>query len=955
MKNLLLFLLCFITLNGFAQQVVTYNFAPHQQIEFEDGFSEIVIENCHFISEEGLPNLPVFGASILLEPGHEITSVNIKNVKFYPSVENINIRPASANFPISKGAPANYKAVPNPQIYNMTQYPENIVVGENTSFLRGHAIGSFLVYPVIFNPVQKKALLIKSITLEVHSEVTPKATETLRFLRNDTQTAERIKLTTTNREEAIVNNYNSLYKRSDNPNYDILIVTKQAFTSALSIYIAHKNLWGFKVLVKTVEDIYTSFTGVDNAEKVRNCVIDAYENEGISYLMFFGDSHPTNSSQHNSIPYRKLYCKAGSETDNLPSDMYFACLDGTWYNSNSGLWGEFGYEDLNHEISVGRLCADNVNEISTFVAKLIKYQETPVVDDIKKALMVGEKLNDNPLTWGGDCKDEIAAGGTYNGYFTAGIPSDYTVNKLYEKTQGNWSTTTLRNYFNSTGAHIVNHLGHSNVDYNMKLSNWDITNSNFTNTGVQRTLSIVYSQGCLNGAFDNIDSWGWDTGDDCINEKFHKINGGVVANIGNSRYGWYNPGGTNGSSQRFDRFFFDGIFGKNIFNIGDANSYSKDILAYLVQNNSYLRWCCYELNLMGDPSMDIWTDVPTEFDPQYISVTKLSDMELFITTGVPYARVAIIQDNELISRGWCDSNGNTNLYFDTPCNLSSALLSISGHNKFRYEHQGILFIDAQPVRDLTAHVNETVIVLEWKEPDYTDGNAPDSYTIYRDGTKIKTLPPDCLTYQDEDQLSWNTNYDYCIRAFYSIHASNPVCLTAKTDPFCDIVGKIKSSVNGKSVAISWNEPEGFLPNKYIIYRDGVFLKETQKTKLFIIDIVPEDDTVYEYCVVAQYDDCDPDPVCINVIVGSPVGILETETDLLHIFPNPTTGELRITNYELRITDIEIFDANGKMQKSRKAGKQNGEMVIDISNLQAGIYFVKITTEQGEITKKVIKQ
>ncbi|MDR0207349.1 MAG: T9SS type A sorting domain-containing protein [Bacteroidales bacterium] len=31
------------------------------------------------------------------------------------------------------------------------------------------------------------------------------------------------------------------------------------------------------------------------------------------------------------------------------------------------------------------------------------------------------------------------------------------------------------------------------------------------------------------------------------------------------------------------------------------------------------------------------------------------------------------------------------------------------------------------------------------------------------------------------------------------------------------------------------------------------------------------------------------------------------------------------------------------------------MVINISNLPNGIYFVMITTEQGRVTKKVIKQ
>ena len=39
---------------------------------------------------------------------------------------------------------------------------------------------------------------------------------------------------------------------------------------------------------------------------------------------------------------------------------------------------------------------------------------------------------------------------------------------------------------------------------------------------------------------------------------------------------------------------------------------------------------------------------------------------------------------------------------------------------------------------------------------------------------------------------------------------------------------------------------------------------------------------------------------------------EKEPNIL-LYPNPTTGELRITNYELRIDNIEIFDIYGSNQ------------------------------------------
>ena len=89
---------------------------------------------------------------------------------------------------------------------------------------------------------------------------------------------------------------------------------------------------------------------------------------------------------------------------------------------------------------------------------------------------------------------------------------------------------------------------------------------------------------------------------------------------------------------------------------------------------------------------------------------------------------------------------------------------------------------------------------------------------------------------------------------------------------------------------------------------------------------------------------------------SDVGIDTMDHGEFNIYPNPTTGELRITNYELRIKDVEVFDVYGRKQKaeSRKQ-KAEEETVLDIAHLPAGIYFVKIITEQGDIVKKIVKQ
>ena len=84
---------------------------------------------------------------------------------------------------------------------------------------------------------------------------------------------------------------------------------------------------------------------------------------------------------------------------------------------------------------------------------------------------------------------------------------------------------------------------------------------------------------------------------------------------------------------------------------------------------------------------------------------------------------------------------------------------------------------------------------------------------------------------------------------------------------------------------------------------------------------------------------------------------------IFVYPNPTTGQLRIESREVKIENIEVFDATGKRQntegKKQKSslslGNEWSEFVLDISHLPSGIYFLRIKTGDREITHKVVKE
>jgi len=82
----------------------------------------------------------------------------------------------------------------------------------------------------------------------------------------------------------------------------------------------------------------------------------------------------------------------------------------------------------------------------------------------------------------------------------------------------------------------------------------------------------------------------------------------------------------------------------------------------------------------------------------------------------------------------------------------------------------------------------------------------------------------------------------------------------------------------------------------------------------------------------------------------------TASDGIQIYPNPVKDELRIKNGEWRIENVEILDLSGRAVETRLiASLHKDNATINVSSLPQGIYFVKITTDKGMVTRKFIKE
>ncbi len=593
----------------------------------DEVYHEVTLDDCMMSSEVGCPLVPIKPVDVLLPQKGIIESIDVEGGFGVPYGTGYNLQ--LANKPGIPGVEyePDYTIHFDPSITYPTENFEEIGI----NYFRGYSILTLVLNPVKYID-ETGALSFYSdwtvtITLSMTGSVSPMFTG---YYRDQFEFDEDLIM-----YDGVLSTYTSVPDIEPSGfvesgfNYEYVIITSESLKNIQGDYNFQalkdfKESRGVSTRIVTVQDIYENYDGRDHPEDIREFIKDARNIWKTEFILLGGDS--------TVVPVRDLYVDLNDEgipNPNycyIPSDLYYACLDGSYNSDNDSKWGEptDGLDipdnpldddvDLVADIFVGRASISNAEELSNFVYKTIQYTSTEVTDEyLEDVLQVGELLWIFPPTFGASYMNQLINFCFRNGYFTWGIPSlEYDIDKLYDL-HGIWEKEELIDKINNN-LHIINHLGHANFDYNMKLEISDIqslTNDKFC---------FIYSQGCMAGGFDNPEGY------DCIAEHFTvKSSHGAFAGIWNTRYGLGDPGGTDGPSQRFHRYFWYYIYGGDTYNeIGKAHQFSIRKNKYDISENKLLRYCAYEITLFGDPQIKIkipdeptdWISPENHYDPE---------------------------------------------------------------------------------------------------------------------------------------------------------------------------------------------------------------------------------------------------------------------------------------------------------------------------------------------------
>ncbi len=614
-----------------------------------NGFDVVQLRNAAAMVEPGKPALPVAVFNAAVPANATVSKIEVVPLKTEEIQGFYRVHPAQEPVVLSAKVQPNF-IEPDPQVYSKNEpFPGRVYEWNNyTGTMSGWRVCGFAVYPLSYEPVLGRLTLYKKVEVRISYDeggVKPPVLSERQWEAFAPAVADVV----INPED--VTRFAPARRLRDGMDCDYAIITSATLASGFQTLTDWRTKKGFYTRIFRTDSINGAYPGRDLQEKIRNFIIDYFNNHGLIYVLLAGDN--------SIVPARRARSVVGNETGNIPSDLYYGDLQWSWDGNNNSIFGEMGVDtvDLFYDLFIGRASVDNGTQVSTFINKTLYYEKTPTTDYLQKMLLPYVQL------WTG---------------YSGRIVSDTIANK----TPAGWldayianptSRAPMRDSINA-GYHLCHVAAHGD-DYGFYTQSGTpiyITSDASAQTNSTRPV-ILNSIACISGNFET---------EDCLAEALmNNANGGAVATIMNSRYGWGTPP-TMGPSEKLDCMFYDYYFIGDTMEIGRNHCASKNVYGYIAQNQAVWRWCYYELNLFGDPALSVWHRAPDSIvvQSQDTITTGAQTFYVFVTSaGVPFAgaRVCCYKEGEFHEVGYTNFGGTASIAIN-PLTTGTMTLTVTG-------------------------------------------------------------------------------------------------------------------------------------------------------------------------------------------------------------------------------------------------------------------------------------
>jgi len=381
-----------------------------------------------------------------------------------------------------------------------------------------------------------------------------------------------------------------------------LLITSESLSSSFQPLVDRRTAQGKPGTLVTTEWIDATYDGTrpdggaDLQTKIRNCIIDHYQNHGTLWVALGGDDAV--------VPVR--FC-----VGNYPTDLYYGDLEGTWDADADGIYAKAQVDgaDLLPEVWVGRIPVRTATQATGYIDKVVRYETASPEGYANTMLLVGRSV-----AW--DYHTGSARG---PGYIDHEFVSDGEIQVVNQyrnpiatmwqatpqdvlcDTMSSWDTERCGDY-DLNGSHLFEKLNTGYHHVLISTHGWTggiaLEGSTFGDGSAaaltnRDRLSIVFAISCSTAGFD-ID-------EPSLSEGFlRNPNGGAVVYIGASR----------STTGRYDYFrqFYTEMYANHRETVGEAFARAK--MAFV--GTSSRRQDQFNWNFQGDPALVLLPEETTK-------------------------------------------------------------------------------------------------------------------------------------------------------------------------------------------------------------------------------------------------------------------------------------------------------------------------------------------------------
>lgn len=455
---------------------------------------------------------------------------------------------------------------------------------------------------------------------------------------------------------------------------DYIIITTNKLKPAFERLRDWKREKGINCVIRTVSWINSNYPGCDLPERIRNFLRESYYEWGTQWVLMGGDIIDVPARRVRSKNHYTGYYE-------LLTDMYYACLNGSWNaNGNEG-WGEVLLDNTDYDIHlwVGRLLGSTLQEIEAGIDKILEVEKEPESEYLNKLLLIAGALWSGGIQSAEHCRQIAKC-----------FPDYFQIDSLFQKDSLDGVCVLTKQavldsleqgyfyvYFVSHGsqtqdfAHPIS-IGREDID--------SLNNPPFSITAVSCYMNWVDV--------------------DCISRHFMlNPNGGSFTYRGSSRVGW------DAQEEELNTHFYCncGLFDEDsTAEVGKLAAYAKAKISQHIRsgkdvdNNSRDAFLSYVL--LGDPEVRLWRNIPETLLVEVPEIVDIGEEEFTVVIRnqslepLPNTRVCISRhfEDEVYAKGWTNQNGEITFIL---CPEAPGVLKIVATHQDFLPYEGHIFVN----------------------------------------------------------------------------------------------------------------------------------------------------------------------------------------------------------------------------------------------------------------------